>query len=91
VGDRQGQRRVNPETPRLVGGGHHDAACVRVGARRDDHRLPAEFGPLEELDRDEEGVHVDVRDAAGHANECMRGWRWLRGMDGGGAPLHFAW
>jgi hypothetical protein len=30
----------------------------------DEHRLPADFGMIELLDRREEGVHIDVEDGA---------------------------
>ena len=51
--------RPDAEDPGLVGGrGHHPS----ITGPADDHRAPLELGPSLQLDRDVEGVHVDVED-----------------------------
>ena len=59
--DRDRQGRVHAELPGLVGGRHDDPSRGRIG-RADDHRLTAQVGAAQQLDRHVEGVHVDVRD-----------------------------
>ena len=54
-------RRVRAEGPRLVGGGAYHAAA---GRSAHEHRLSAERGIVQLLDRGEERVHVDVEDGA---------------------------
>ena len=44
----------------FIAGGGDDSTLIRAPA--DDYRLAAKFGALEELDRNEEGVHVDMED-----------------------------
>ena len=57
-----GHRRGDAEGSGLVGGGRDDAPAV---AAADDDRAAGQLGVLEELDRGEEGVHVDVDDGGG--------------------------
>ena len=59
----QAHPRVHAEAPRLVGAGHHQVA--RIGWPADDDRPAAELGVERLLDRGQEGVHVEVQDAAG--------------------------
>ena len=51
--------RVDAVGPGLVGGGRHHAP---VAGAADDHRLAAQLGAAQQLDRHEERVHVDVQD-----------------------------
>ena len=75
VRDRQRQRRVDAEAAGLVGGGHDDAAGPVLAAGRDDHGLAAQLRPAQQLDRDVEGVHVDVGDHLRSAEASPRGRR----------------
>ncbi len=54
---------VDAEFPGFVAGGGDYAALIGLAA--DDDGLAAELGALEQLDGDEEGVHVDVEDGGG--------------------------
>ncbi len=51
-----------------IGGGHDEVALVRHAT--DHERLAAELGGQHLLDRGEEGVHVEVQDAAGARDEA---------------------
>src|SRR5512139_1608118 len=55
---------MDAERARLVSGGGDHAARMRIAAPADHHRPADQFGMALELDRGEEGVHVDVEDAA---------------------------
>ena len=68
----QGHGRVDSEFTGFVAGGGDDSALV--GAAADHNRLAAEIGTVEELDGDEEGVHVNMEDG---------GHRWGFGGVGG--------
>ena len=57
-----GHRRGDAEGAGLVGGGRDDAPAV---AAADNDGTAGQLGVLEELDRGEEGVHVDVDDGGG--------------------------
>ena len=57
-----GHRRGDAEGAGLVGGGRDDAPAVTAA---DDDRAADQLGVLEELDRGEEGIHVDVDDGGG--------------------------
>jgi hypothetical protein len=59
---RHWHRGVHTERPSLVARRRHDAAAARAA---NDDELPTEFGALEQLDRDEECVHVDVENRRG--------------------------
>ena len=58
-GLRRRHGRVDAVGAGLVGGGGHHAP---VAGPADDHRRAPQLGPVEQLDRHEEGVHVDVQD-----------------------------
>jgi hypothetical protein len=52
--------RLNPEFSRLIARCRNYSALIRLPA--DDNRLAAQLRPIEEFDRDEKRVHVDVED-----------------------------
>ncbi len=58
---RGGHRRADAVAPRLIAGGRHDRARAAPG---DDHGPPAQLRMAAQLDRDVEGVAVDVRRAS---------------------------
>ena len=60
AGGAQGHGGMDAEFAGFVTGGGYDTALV--GTASNDHGLAAEVGALEELNGDEEGVHVDVED-----------------------------
>ncbi len=64
VGRAQRQRGVDAEFAGFVRCGGNDAALVALAA--DDYGFAFERRVEELFDRDEEGVHVDVEDGAGH-------------------------
>ena len=70
VGDRH--RRADPERPRLIGGRGDHRARPAAG---DDHRLAAQLRAAQELDRDVEGVHVEVGDRPAFLHRSIVGRR----------------
>lgn len=71
-GLREGHRRMDAEFPCLVGGRGHDAAEIGL-LPTDDERFPDKVGVQDLFDGGEEGVHIDVEDAAFHVGDDSTG------------------
>src|SRR3954452_10503192 len=74
-------RRVHSELTRCIRRCTHDSAFGCLAS--DDNRLPFKFRLEQFLDRDEEGVHIDVKyrtnvDPVAHGS-IVDGWRGLSG------------
>src|SRR6266481_2144777 len=58
----QRHRRMHAELARFITSCGDYAALIRSAA--DDDGFATQFGPLQQFDRDEEGVHVDVQNGS---------------------------
>jgi hypothetical protein len=62
---------AHAERARFVGRRGDDAASRRVAAPADDDRLALQVGTPQQLDRREERVHVEVKDARGETRAAL--------------------
>ena len=71
---------MDPELARFIGRCGYHAPLGRVAASTDHHRPTFELWTAQQLHGSKEGVHVDVKNAAGlsHARDCLAVQEWFK-------------